>query len=70
MSGVIHKHDHYSRANQGVNGAFQKFERGEISLYPFYEAFSRELSNTKGKVWYKEYCERRGLRKQLKSLEW
>lgn len=51
------------RANQGAEGAFQKFERGETSLFPFYEAFSRELSSTNGRTWYREYCERRGLRK-------
>jgi len=31
----------------GSNGAWQKFERGEIDLLPFYEAFGRELSDTK-----------------------
>jgi hypothetical protein len=68
--GLIDKHRHYFRANQGADGAFQKFERGEISLFPFYEAFSRELSSPSGKIWYKEYCKRRGLRKQnLEDVE-
>ncbi|KAF8509547.1 epoxide hydrolase [Gautieria morchelliformis] len=49
-------------ANQGADGAFQKFERGEISLFPFYEDFSRELSSVNGKVWYTEYCERRRIK--------
>ncbi|KAF8516908.1 HAD-like protein [Hysterangium stoloniferum] len=44
-------------ANQGPNGAFQKFERGEINLLPFYEAFGKELSNPDGKVYYKQYCD-------------
>ncbi|GJJ12262.1 hypothetical protein Clacol_006503 [Clathrus columnatus] len=37
-------------ANIGPNGAFQRFERGEISLFPFYKAFSSELSAPEGKL--------------------
>ena len=45
---------------RGAQGAWQKFERGEISLFPFYEAFSRELSDTvNGNKWYKQYCQER-----------
>lgn len=52
----------WNRAQRGSNGAWQKFERGEMSLYPFYEAFGRELSDTmSGNLWYKEYCARKGL---------
>ncbi|KIJ24217.1 hypothetical protein M422DRAFT_237457 [Sphaerobolus stellatus SS14] len=48
-------------ANQGAHGAFQKFERGEITLFPFYEAFSRELSHPQGKEWYKQYCNKKNI---------
>ncbi|KAJ3503417.1 hypothetical protein NLJ89_g8442 [Agrocybe chaxingu] len=45
----------------GSQGAWQKFERGELELFPFYEAFGRDLSDTKnGNVWYKGYCKRKG----------
>ncbi|KAF9820188.1 hypothetical protein IEO21_01621 [Rhodonia placenta] len=47
---------------QGAHGAWQKFERGELSLFPFYEAFGHELSDTKvNNVWYAQYCKRRGI---------
>ncbi|KAF8201612.1 HAD-like domain-containing protein [Pholiota molesta] len=47
----------------GSNGSWQKFERGEIEVLQFYEAFGRDLSNTvNGNIWYKEYCERKGLK--------
>jgi len=49
-------------ANLGPNGAFQRFERGEIALFPFYEAFSLELSAPEGKAWYEQYCQRKGLK--------
>ncbi|KAI0637082.1 HAD-like protein [Trametes polyzona] len=32
---------------RGSSGAWQKFERGEMSLFPFYKQFGRELSDTK-----------------------
>ncbi|KAG6874280.1 hypothetical protein C0995_001505 [Termitomyces sp. Mi166 len=39
----------------GSQGAWQKFERGEIPLSEFYESFSRELSDTtKGNLWHVE----------------
>ncbi|KAI0781051.1 HAD-like protein [Trametes elegans] len=31
---------------RGSTGAWQKFERGEMPLFPFYEQFGRELSDT------------------------
>lgn len=38
----------------------QKFERGELSLFPFYERFGCELSDTEnGNKWYMEYCARK-----------
>ncbi|KAF7311552.1 Epoxide hydrolase [Mycena kentingensis (nom. inval.)] len=50
-----------SIVERGSNGAWQRFERGEIPLLPFYDEFSRDLSDTvKGNVWYAAYCERRG----------
>lgn len=40
-----------------MGGAWQKFERGEMYLFPFYEAFGRELSDAKrNNVVYKNYC--------------
>lgn len=49
---------------RGHNGAWQKFERGEIALFPFYEEFGRDLSDTEnGNVWYAEYCRRKGIGK-------
>ncbi|KAL4250409.1 Acyl-CoA dehydrogenase 10-like protein [Abortiporus biennis] len=51
-----------SITRRGSNGSWQKFERGEISLFPFYESFGRELSDTeRGNVWYTEYCNRKGI---------
>ncbi|KAF8831697.1 hypothetical protein HHX47_DHR1001197 [Lentinula edodes] len=31
---------------RGSEGAWQKFERGELELFPFYKAFSQNLSDT------------------------
>ncbi|KAE9406770.1 HAD-like protein [Gymnopus androsaceus JB14] len=48
---------------RGTDGAWQKFERGELELFPFYEAFSKDLSDTvNGNVWYQAYCKRKGIR--------
>ncbi|TDL27287.1 HAD-like protein [Rickenella mellea] len=47
---------------RGAQGAWQKFERGELSLFPFYEAFGRELSDTQNcNGWYRAYCHRKGI---------
>ncbi|EIW60498.1 HAD-like protein [Trametes versicolor FP-101664 SS1] len=47
---------------RGSSGAWQKFERGEISLFPFYEQFGRELSDTKvNNPAYTRYCQRKGI---------
>ncbi|KZT69008.1 HAD-like protein [Daedalea quercina L-15889] len=47
---------------RGAQGAWQKFERGEMRLFSFYEAFGHELSDTKvNNVWYQAYCKRKGL---------
>ncbi|KAI0748009.1 HAD-like protein [Daedaleopsis nitida] len=47
---------------RGSHGAWQKFERGEIPLFPFYTQFGRELSDTAvNNPAYAAYCKRRGL---------
>ncbi|CAG8735950.1 8228_t:CDS:2 [Acaulospora morrowiae] len=42
-------------ARSGENGAFQRLERGEISLQEFYKIFGKELSDPKNKEYYLEY---------------
>ena len=47
---------------RGPSGAWQRFERGEIPLFTFYEGFGRDLSDTQlGNTWYSEYCKQRGI---------
>jgi hypothetical protein len=49
-------------AARGSQGAWQRFERGELALFPFYEAFGRDLSDThNGNIWYREYCKRKAI---------
>ncbi|KAG2075963.1 HAD-like protein [Suillus decipiens] len=49
-----------SITSRGRDGAMQKFERGELSLFSFYKEFGRELSDTEnGNKWYTEYCIRK-----------
>jgi epoxide hydrolase-like predicted phosphatase len=49
-----------SITSRGPGGAWQKFERGELSLFSFYEEFGRDLSDTNnGNKWYMEYCARK-----------
>lgn len=51
-----------SIVGRGHQGSWQKFERGEIDLLSFYEAFSQDLSDTvNGNKWYKAYCDRKSL---------
>ncbi|KAJ3551147.1 hypothetical protein NM688_g4892 [Phlebia brevispora] len=58
-----------SITRRGSQGAWQKFERGEMSLFAFYEAFGRELSETTvGNVWYEQYCKRKGTGAHLPGL--
>ncbi|CAG8637465.1 426_t:CDS:10, partial [Racocetra persica] len=45
---------------KGENGAFQRLERGEISLNEFYQVFSEELSNPINKQHYIQYLKSRG----------
>lgn len=48
---------------RGPQGAWQRFERGEIDLFAFYKAFGNELSDiSSGARWYQEYCDKRQLR--------
>ncbi|KAJ7702322.1 HAD-like domain-containing protein [Mycena rosella] len=71
-SGIPPNYLNCSIVGRGSNGAWQKFERGELPLLPFYDAFSRDLSDTvNGNIWYTAYCKRRGIEcpelpKQLK----
>ncbi|KAH7869672.1 HAD-like domain-containing protein [Lentinula edodes] len=47
---------------RGSEGAWQKFERGELELFPFYKAFSQNLSDTvNGNRWYRDFCKRKGI---------
>ncbi|KAG1858421.1 HAD-like protein [Suillus subalutaceus] len=49
-----------SMTSRGPGSAWQKFERGELSLFSFYEEFGRDLSDTdNGNKWYTEYCARK-----------
>jgi hypothetical protein len=52
---------HQSRSTGwGSQGGWQKFERGQIPLFPLYEQFSQELSDVdNGNKWYIEYCEKK-----------
>jgi len=51
---------------RGDNGAWQKFERGEIELWDFYVAFGRELSDTVlGNAWYSQHCARKGIGERM-----
>ncbi|KAF5386748.1 hypothetical protein D9615_001649 [Tricholomella constricta] len=60
--GIPENYLNCSIVGHGSQGAWQKFERGEMPLFEFYEAFGRELSDTvKGNVWYKDHCARKGL---------
>jgi len=53
----------------GNQGAWQRFERGEVDLFPFYQQFGCDLSNIEqGKFWYAEYCKKRGLRTSLLDM--
>ncbi|KAM6500653.1 HAD-like domain containing protein [Amanita muscaria] len=46
----------------GPQGAWQRFERGEIPLSEFYESFTRELSDVEaGNQWFSLYCRRKGI---------
>ncbi|KAH6918734.1 HAD-like domain-containing protein [Coprinopsis sp. MPI-PUGE-AT-0042] len=46
----------------GHDGAWQKFERGEMDIPTFYSSFSRDLSNVElGNKWYKAYCQRKNI---------
>ncbi|KAJ7684663.1 HAD-like domain-containing protein [Mycena polygramma] len=60
--GIPENYLNCSIVERGSNGAWQRFERGKLPLVPFYEAFSRDLSDTtNGNIWYAAYCKRRGI---------
>jgi hypothetical protein len=55
-------HPAFISSRRGDNGAWQRFERGQIQLWDFYVAFGQELSDTVlGNPWYREYCARKGI---------
>ncbi|RHZ53304.1 hypothetical protein Glove_443g62 [Diversispora epigaea] len=49
-----------SISKAGENGAFQRLERGEITVHEFLKIFSEEMSNPKNKELYLEYLLLRG----------
>ncbi|KAM5538996.1 hypothetical protein V8D89_007219 [Ganoderma adspersum] len=60
--GIPHNYINCAITTRGTHGAWQKFERGEMSLFPFYRDFGRELSDTNvNNPAYVKYCKRRGL---------
>ncbi|KAF9458657.1 HAD-like domain-containing protein [Collybia nuda] len=60
--GIPENYINCSIVGRGSNGAWQKFERGELPLFEFYEAFGAELSDTEsGNVWYQDYCRQKGI---------
>ncbi|KII88688.1 hypothetical protein PLICRDRAFT_633875 [Plicaturopsis crispa FD-325 SS-3] len=59
---IPHNYLNCSITARGNQGAWQRFERGELPLFPFYEAFGRDLSDTvNGNTWYAAYCKRKGI---------
>lgn len=51
-----------SIVGRGSQGAWQRFERGELPFSNFYEAFGRDLSDVaNGNEWYKAYCVKKAL---------
>ncbi|KAG8987752.1 hypothetical protein FRB94_002369 [Tulasnella sp. JGI-2019a] len=49
-------------SRQGAQGAWARFERGELDPFTFYDLFGKELSDTvKGNQWYREHCEQRNI---------
>ncbi|KAI0035735.1 HAD-like protein [Vararia minispora EC-137] len=59
--GIPHNYINNAIVRRGNRGAWQKFERGELPLLAFYDAFSRELSDVaKNNAWYAEYCRKHG----------
>lgn len=62
---AAYEHDHglpkdflnVSITQRGDGGAWQRFERGELSLFQFYREFSKDLSDVEnGCRWYRGYC--------------
>ncbi|TFK76603.1 epoxide hydrolase [Pluteus cervinus] len=60
--GIPRNYLNCSIVERGPDGAWQKFERGELPLLEFYAQFGKDLSDTlNGNKWYKDYCDRRGI---------
>lgn len=60
----VYRSIHGFSTQQGPDGAWQQFERGEIDLWTFYSAFGQQLSNAeRGNMWYANYCKRNGTSK-------
>lgn len=49
-------------AGHDSQGAWQRFERGELPFDDFYEAFGRDLSDVaNGNRWYRAYCAKKSI---------
>lgn len=48
------------RVAKGQHGAFQRLERGELTLGEFYTAFAAELADPDSMALYRQYLARRG----------
>ncbi|VDC05986.1 unnamed protein product [Peniophora sp. CBMAI 1063] len=60
--GIPHNYINNAIVRRGGQGAWQKFERGEMPLLTFYHAFGEELSDAKANnLYYAEYCRKRAL---------
>ncbi|KAI0721656.1 HAD-like protein [Cerioporus squamosus] len=58
--GIPHNYINCAITTRGSHGAWQRFERGEMALFPFYEQFGRELSDTQvNNPAYAQYCKRK-----------
>ncbi|KZV75769.1 HAD-like protein [Peniophora sp. CONT] len=59
---IPHNYINNAIVRRGGQGAWQKFERGEMPLLSFYHAFGEELSDVKtNNVYFAEYCRKRSL---------
>jgi len=56
-------------ASRGQNGAWQKFERGELPILEFYKAFGQELSDTEsGNKSYLRHLKKKGINPEAVRL--
>ncbi|KAG8847822.1 hypothetical protein FRB96_001410 [Tulasnella sp. 330] len=57
-------------SRQGAQGAWARFERGEMDPFSFYEVWGKELSDTvKGNKWYREYCEQKKILDAIRAIK-